>query len=159
MKKNQVQYRQGDVMIERVPSLPTGLKKVARENGRVILAHGDVTGHAHVFVEEGTQKFTDAEGAEYFEVRGSRFHLRLPILRKWRSQVLVRHSELGLIEFAVSDIEIEGNEAVIAGEFGFLRHDEHNLQGIPAGSYRGAAAGKKVYQREYSPEEIRRVAD
>jgi hypothetical protein len=49
--KSQV-YRQGDVLIERVGSIPEGLKGVPREAGRVILAHGEVTGHAHAIVSD-----------------------------------------------------------------------------------------------------------
>lgn len=40
--------RQGDVIIVATTSIPKGLKEVPRENGRVVLAHGEVTGHAHV---------------------------------------------------------------------------------------------------------------
>jgi len=40
-------FRQGDVMIVPVEEVPKGLKRVPLENGRVILAHGEVTGHAH----------------------------------------------------------------------------------------------------------------
>jgi hypothetical protein len=49
MKKqpsNKQQFRQGDILIERVPSLQTTTPR-EREKGRVILAHGEVTGHAH----------------------------------------------------------------------------------------------------------------
>lgn len=42
-----MQARQGDVFIERISELPGGLVPVARERGRVVLAHGEVTGHAH----------------------------------------------------------------------------------------------------------------
>ena len=42
--KTKQQYRQGDVLIERVSQLP---KQPAKKKGRVILAHGEVTGHAH----------------------------------------------------------------------------------------------------------------
>jgi hypothetical protein len=42
--KNKNQVRQGDVLIERIENIPTDAKK---ESGRVILAHGEVTGHAH----------------------------------------------------------------------------------------------------------------
>lgn len=48
--KNTKMWRQGDVLIERVDSLPQDLKP-ANENGRVILAHGEVTGHAHEVAE------------------------------------------------------------------------------------------------------------
>lgn len=40
-------YRQGDVLIVPVATIPDGASIVARENGRVVLAHGEVTGHHH----------------------------------------------------------------------------------------------------------------
>ena len=44
--KNKKQFRQGDLFIERiVKSTSTG--KDASESGRLILAHGEVTGHSH----------------------------------------------------------------------------------------------------------------
>jgi len=45
------QFRQGDVLVERTQSIPANAaKQPAME--RVILAHGEVTGHAHAI--EGT---------------------------------------------------------------------------------------------------------
>ena len=43
--KRQLQMRQGDVFVERVRALPNGLTPVAGD--RIILAEGEVTGHAH----------------------------------------------------------------------------------------------------------------
>ena len=40
--------RQGDVLIVATGSIPKGAKPVDREDGKVVLAHGEVTGHAHV---------------------------------------------------------------------------------------------------------------
>lgn len=41
--------RQGDVLIRKVDALPDGLKTVPRDaRGRLVLAEGEVTGHAHV---------------------------------------------------------------------------------------------------------------
>lgn len=70
-------YRQGDVLIERVESLPSNLTPVSRENGRVVLAHGEVTGHAHAIVDKHVWQFAspseNAEpglaGVRYLEVR------------------------------------------------------------------------------------------
>lgn len=46
MKKTQTHYRQGDVLIERVENIPA--KAVAQKKSkRIILAHGEVTGHHH----------------------------------------------------------------------------------------------------------------
>lgn len=43
-------FRQGDVLIRQVGQTPDGLEQVPLEDGRVILAHGEVTGHAHAVV-------------------------------------------------------------------------------------------------------------
>lgn len=39
-------YRQGDVLIERIATIPTTAKKQAATK-KIILAHGEVTGHHH----------------------------------------------------------------------------------------------------------------
>lgn len=70
-------YRQGDVLIERISSLPRSLKPIARENGKVVLAHGEVTGHAHAIADPHVAHFdAPAErtndglaGVTYLEVR------------------------------------------------------------------------------------------
>ncbi len=52
-------YRQGDVLIVPVESIPEKLDAIDRENGRVVLAHGEVTGHAHAIKAEGAALFRD----------------------------------------------------------------------------------------------------
>ena len=48
MKKAQCNhYRQGDVLIERISNIPGSAKKQKRSS-RVILAHGEMTGHHHM---------------------------------------------------------------------------------------------------------------
>ena len=115
-------YRQGDVLLVGVPpreakTIRTG--KDLRESGRVVLAHGEVTGHAHVVV---------------------------PGLLTERRKGSVRFEE-GLDQFAGQQI------LRVIGRAAELRHDEHSTIVLPRGTYR------VVRQREYSPEEIRRVAD
>lgn len=49
-----MQFRQGDVMITRIDALPRGVDLTnprARDGGRVILAYGEVTGHAHAIAD------------------------------------------------------------------------------------------------------------
>ena len=41
-------YRQGDILIVPVDTIPTD-RRAADENGRLVLAHGEVTGHHHSF--------------------------------------------------------------------------------------------------------------
>src|SRR5574341_1919329 len=43
------QVRQGDVFIRRVAELPSGARKLKRDKGKVVLAYGEATGHAHAF--------------------------------------------------------------------------------------------------------------
>jgi hypothetical protein len=65
-------YRQGDVLIVSVKEVPANLDPVERENGRVVLAHGEVTGHAHVITGEGAALFLDPKlMAVFMTVRGA----------------------------------------------------------------------------------------
>lgn len=41
-------FRQGDVLVVPVAEIPQAAQVVPRDKGRVILAYGEVTGHAHV---------------------------------------------------------------------------------------------------------------
>jgi hypothetical protein len=40
--------RQGDVLLRSVPDIPAAAREVPRDDGRLVLAYGEVTGHAHV---------------------------------------------------------------------------------------------------------------
>ena len=40
-------YRQGDVLIVPCARVDSEVRPVEREGGRIVLAHGEVTGHAH----------------------------------------------------------------------------------------------------------------
>lgn len=58
-------YRQGDVLVHEVAEIPAGLQTVPKDNGRVILAYGEVTGHAHAV--QGDVEFLAADLAELEE--------------------------------------------------------------------------------------------
>jgi hypothetical protein len=156
MKINK-QYRQGDVFIERVAQIPTGLIR-QKKSPRLILAHGELTGHHHSMDGAVVDEFRDKAGRQFFQVHGQPFKLSLPVIRDWKNQVLVKHPKLGLIEFSKSDVQVEEGHARIDGDFALLKHQEHSAQGIPAGFYQGGVEGK-VRQREYTPTEIRNVQD
>ena len=55
------QYRQGDVLVERITKSNITGTEVPREGGRVILAHGEVTGHAHALTESGVTLRRDSD--------------------------------------------------------------------------------------------------
>lgn len=54
-----MQFRQGDVFLERIEDEATVElgERVKRDKGRVVLAHGEVTGHAHAIEAGGAILF------------------------------------------------------------------------------------------------------
>lgn len=101
-------YRQGDVLlIPTTSSIPSDSKEVPRDAGRIILADGEVTGHAHAIHNKAAVMYLLATGARMLSLQ---------------------------------------HEAM-------LQHEEHEKIVLPPGDY------LVVRQREYSPEEIRNVAD
>lgn len=108
--------------------------KDLRENSRIVLAHGEVTGHAHeVMTEAGDGLAIPA--ADFFEEPGSGRR----ILLVTRPCVL-RHQEHG-------PISLDPRRPVQA------RQGDVLLNPIADGTW------EVIRQREYSPEEIRNVAD
>jgi hypothetical protein len=45
-------FRQGDVLVIPTATIPPTAKPVDPENGRVVLAHGEATGHHHSFAHD-----------------------------------------------------------------------------------------------------------
>ena len=103
-------FRQGDVLIIPVAKTPGDLEQIARDNGRVVLAYGEVTGHAHAIKDARAALFRDPKLAAVF-------------------------------------MHVSGDAPVA------LEHEEHATIHLPPGDY------EIRRQREYSPEEIRIVAD
>ena len=101
-----MQVRQGDVLIVSVAEIPEGVQSTDR-----VLAHGEVTGHAHVI---------DGEAE---------------VVRRERPTSEIVDAWLRL------------------RSAGTLTHQEHGAITIPPGEY------EVRRQREYTPGEIRRVAD
>lgn len=65
-------FRQGDVLVR---PLRSGEKitgaEVPRDNGRVVLAHGEATGHAHALGGQNVVMFRDAKaGRAYLRIVG-----------------------------------------------------------------------------------------
>lgn len=70
MKSKQIPYcvRQGDVLLVAASyrgGMPADAKPVKTQGNLVVLAHGEVTGHAHAIVEQKKVTYFDA-GAERF---------------------------------------------------------------------------------------------
>jgi hypothetical protein len=113
----------------RKPSLTTDL----REHGRIILAHGESTGHAHEVVGAGPE-LNGIPPAQFFEEPGGR---RVLLVEK---ACVLTHQEHGAIALDPA-------------------HPQQVRQGDVLLTPIGDGAWEVTRQREYSPEAIRNVAD
>jgi len=97
-------WRHGDVLIGRCAEIPPG----ARPTPQLVLARGEVTGHAHRILEPGAAVLFKDDTGDF--------------------------------------LEVTADQATLV-------HEEHDAISLPRGTYR------VWFQREYSPQEIRRVVD
>lgn len=106
-----MQFRQGDVLIT-TATIPQTAKRV-KVKERIVLAEGEVTGHAHAIVLE---------------------------------HVPTGATAMMLVDAEREFVRIEGDEVAV-------EHEEHGTVTLPPGDY------EITHQREYTPAEVRRVAD
>ena len=59
--------RQGDLLLVKIDSIPESAKKQKKDDGLVVLAYGEITGHMHAIAEKNVCKLQDLE-TEYLEV-------------------------------------------------------------------------------------------
>lgn len=63
-------YRQGDVLLLKLDHAPENLKP-RTQNGLVILAHGEATGHHHSIPRDNAQDFTSPNGDTVITTTGA----------------------------------------------------------------------------------------
>lgn len=88
----EVIYRQGDVLVRRVDSIPADVKEIPREDGSIVLAHGEVTGHRHAIAADTARFVVNEQTAQRF----------LDVEKR----VALRHEEHGEIRLPVGKYEI-----------------------------------------------------
>ena len=86
-------YRQGDILLRRVRAIPEGLAVVPRDAGRIVLAYGEVTGHAHAISAPEVE-------ATLLSASENRRFLRL------MRDVDLRHEEHATIDLPAGDYEV-----------------------------------------------------
>ncbi len=105
------QVRQGDVQLQPVAGLPKGCTEIPADGNRIVLAYGEVTGHAHAIYDHL------AQGAEKAgEVADAAIARAQTKARLWRD--------------AAGDRYLEVKETVT------LRHEEHTQHTLPPGIYK-----------------------
>lgn len=86
-------FQQGDVLIETVSSIPSTAKKAQRDGrGRLILAEGEVTGHAHAISSSTATLFEVGDSSEKY--------------LSTTSDTVVEHEEHGNITLPKGDYKI-----------------------------------------------------
>jgi hypothetical protein len=114
------QIRQGDVMLVPVLTLPEGCKAIEPEKGlRFVLAHGEVTGHAHAIYEfnqdaEIEQKLLKDRATEIANSAMERYKKQRTV-QMWASP--------------------DGEWYLEVKSPSIMRHEEHSAPTIPAGVY------------------------
>ncbi len=64
------QYRQGDVLLCAADAIPPGAKPVPRDGDRVVVALGELTGHAHAFAATGVRMLREKGSGRSFLLIG-----------------------------------------------------------------------------------------
>jgi hypothetical protein len=64
-------YRQGDVMLLHLDQTPVNLTPRSKKGNRVILAHGEATGHHHSILRSKADDFIDEGGSTIVVTKGA----------------------------------------------------------------------------------------
>lgn len=101
-KQMKAPYRQGDILLVPVDSIPEGLSEVPREKGRIVLAEGEETGHLHAIdAPEATFLAEDLESIE-----GRFLVVEAESATAEAAGVELTHPEHGTIQVAPRNYEI-----------------------------------------------------
>ena len=65
-------FRQGDVLLEKMESLPAGASLQSHDGNRIVLAFGEATGHAHAVSTSHAQLYTANHERYLLAVEGAR---------------------------------------------------------------------------------------
>lgn len=93
MKKiNKLVARQGDILLKTISEIPSGTQFVKQVGGRLILAHGEITGHHHS-VKADSSLYAGPNNELYLLVK--------------EGGVLLEHQEHGAIPLAPGAYEVK----------------------------------------------------
>lgn len=150
--------RQGDVLFIPINKIPKDAKAVTRDNrGRIVLAEGEKTGHAHAVCDPAAELFAAADLAEMSDRFVRVIAKEAGEIDAWRCLNTRTQDVFHIPAYepcerveALPDTEIIGREAVVGV---VVEHEEHVHTVLPSGDW------VVRQKREYQPEAPRRVMD
>ena len=97
--------RQGDVLVRQTTKVPSADAKRITDNGRVILAYGEVTGHSHQVIEAAPEMpvMGDPDPVPAMELFEEPDGTRLLVVKR---DALLTHQEHGPITLAPGGYEV-----------------------------------------------------
>ncbi len=122
-------YRQGDVFFIEMPKAEVEGRRIKREGGRLIIARGETTGHAHAVKDAGVALLEAAELSQVWE------------------------AALAEIDFDIAHVKSAPIRYLEAERPFQVVHEEHDAISFESGQV------LIVHQREYAPDALRRVLD
>lgn len=148
-------------MVIEAGKLASGLKKGARDAGRIVLANGKGNGRAHIVVDPKTEVFADKECTRFLQVVGTKIKGSFPVVVHAEPYVTVAHPTEAALRFRIADVKLVTLKgcpvAKVDGHFARIRHDcaqpDHATLALPRGNYR------IVRQREFQQGDARNVID
>jgi hypothetical protein len=158
--KTKQPIRQGDVALIPVTAIPAGATEIKTESKRIVLAYGEVTGHAHAIYEDIDQVKVWAVGkVKYLEVMatamviaGDRQFEKTPGEYEYKETGKFDDDGEEIIETVVLKEPVYFSAGTkLPGVM--LRHEEHTHAKIEPGIY------KLPVQVEYTPQELRITRD
>jgi hypothetical protein len=143
MKTKPIQIRQGDVYLIPVKALPAGCTPIQPEGGRrFVLAHGEVTGHAHAIYEFTSDVSAEAAAIDAIAAASASAAADLALKRA----MALRTAQMWKSPDGEWYLEVRQKST--------MRHEEHSAPTIPPGIYHAP-----IQVEANSDNMIRRVAD
>lgn len=121
IKRFEKQARQGDVVLVRISKMPDGVSPIPRENGRVVVAHGEVTGHAHAISEKHVRQFratvnTPSPLREDMKLRADGQVAPITYLEVTGKPCILKHDEHSPIEIRPGVYEVRRQREYVRGQ-------------------------------------------
>ncbi|MBK7005724.1 MAG: hypothetical protein IPH37_11765 [Burkholderiales bacterium] len=139
--------RQGDVLLVPISAIPPGCTDVALEGGRIVLMHGEVTGHAHAIADHIDRICRTASANATTDTDTGNTAQWQDAARMASNAITQARHRARLLESPDGQRYLEVTAPVT------LRHEEHTAHRIPAGLY------ALPVQMENTAQRMRQVRD